>query len=182
MRQKCLLWFSIVEILWQKHNGTANTNSPGTRTGTRPRGRKTLHCLGDTPPERQRDSVQLLWDTAAPWRCACLGRAEARATAGWETTAAAPRGACRCIAAANEQARVPHYHRDLEKQQTNVQSKKVDINISLRKMMSHRSVSLQEKNMWMTYMAFKCVWFLITVNEIVYDSHLFYTLMSLCTL
>ena len=89
-------------------------SSPGTWTGTRPRGRKTPRCPGELPPAWRRGSAPPLQDTAAPWRCAYPSRAEVQATAGWERTAAVPPEVYRCSAAANEQAADPHYRRDLE--------------------------------------------------------------------
>lgn len=98
----------------QETNSTADANSPGTWTGTRPRGRRTSRCLAELPPAWQPGSAMLRWDTAAPWQCECPGPAQARATAEWVRTTVAPPGAYRCIAAATERAAAHHYHRDLE--------------------------------------------------------------------
>lgn len=99
----------------RKHAVPESVPSPGTLTGTKPRGRKTPRCHVEPPPAWRPGSAPPPRGTTAPWRCACPGRAEVQTTAAWERTAAVPAEAYRCIAAADVQATAPHYHRDLER-------------------------------------------------------------------
>lgn len=97
-----------------KENPLEAVHSPGTWTGTGPKGKKTPHYLEEPPPVWWRGSTQPQWDTAAPYQFVCPRRTEVPATAGWERTAAVPPAVYHCIATANEQAAAPHCHTDLE--------------------------------------------------------------------
>lgn len=106
-------------VIWEGKRNAGCFDSPGTWTGTKPKGKKIPRCLGEPPAAWLRGSAPPLWDTTAPSQCACPNPDEVPATAGWERTAAVPPEVYRCIAAASERAAAPHYRRDLE----------IDINI-----------------------------------------------------